>query len=193
VTGVFQTSRPRVAVVMRIDATPTPIRLWGGVANYTVAADAVEPSGATYSGMGELVGLPALSLLINGVAERVSFNLSGMPANILALADTQANSVRNADVRVGVQELGPDWQPLSAMRWIWFGSCDAPSLSQTSSESGEITRTVTLSVGTSYTGRQRPTHAYVTNTDQQARSATDKAMERVVKYSAGATRKWPNY
>jgi hypothetical protein len=161
------------------------------VGQFEVPADAVETAPAIYLGMGQLVGLPAVSQLVNGVADRVSFGLSGVSADLLALADAEAESVRGAAVLLGVMALGPDWQPLTTMKWIWQGEVDAVEGTM-QEDRGEQVRTVSLSVGTAYTGRKRPRHGYYTDADQKRRSATDRFCERVSRYSQGSTRKWPD-
>jgi len=184
----------RPAVLVFIDAT-TPIRTWfGGFGPKVVPADGVDAAGGTYQGLGWLVGMPALSQLINGVAERVDFTLSGVPAEVIALADADAASIRGAPVHVGLYMLGSDWQAYAPVEWLWEGEADVAKISRTASidEQGnqQIVRTVGLSVGTAFTGRRRPKATYWTHAHQSEFSPGDLFCVRTPIYAQGKSLKW---
>lgn len=171
------------------------LRAWSGAGDFPVDAGLIDTTGGIYTGAGDVVGLPVLSQLINGVADRVEFILSGASPTVLALADSEADTVRGAAVHVGLVALDEDLQALSQPLWFWEGRADVPRVARTSqvAEDGAsiVTRSVSLSVGTLFTRRRRPRAAYFTGVDQRRRSPTDKGCDRANKYNLGATRKWP--
>jgi hypothetical protein len=173
-------------------ATPTPLRLWSGAGPFAVPSDTVEPGGATYEGVGDLVGLPAVQQLINGQADRVQFALSGATAEMLAMADEEAADIRAAEVRLGFCALDAAWQPLAPVVWLWSGEADSIEVQRTAAEGGEVARTMSLSVGSIFTGRRRASPSYYSDAEQRRRSADDRFCERVSIYSAGSTKDWPN-
>lgn len=180
----------RAGVLLRIASSPV-LRIWGGIGDLAIPADAIEPGGATYSGLGELVNLPAVSQLVNGVADQVTFVLSGVDDTILGLVDEEAEDVRFATARLGFVGLNTEWQIGTTVKWLWEGVVETPEVSQTAASADQpATRAVSLTVSTGMTGRRRPGLAYYTDADQRRRSADDRFCERVVLYSQGATRKF---
>lgn len=185
----------RLGVFVFVDIAPEPLRLWFGVGDFELDADAIDTVGGVYSGLGELNDLPALSQLINGVFERIELSMSGVSAQALALADEDAESVVGAGTHFAILGLDGDWQPTSAAKWLWEGGADTPRFSWDTSASpeGEVThtRTIALSVGTAMTGRKRPPWRNFTGVEQRRISADDAFCDRVGLYSRGSTRKWP--
>lgn len=181
-----------LAYFFRLDTLPT-VRLWSGAGDFPVSADAIEPDGATYKGMGTLQGIPSLSALINGVAERVAFTLSGIPSEVMALADGEAGAVRNRTVNVGILPLGADLQPIGNVLWFRAYEADVLSVDKGSNNDGAITRTVSLSVGSAFTARKRPLISNWTDVDQKRRSDDDLFCERTPFYSQGTTITWPRF
>lgn len=175
--------RVRTAVFFRMETLSGSItRVWSGFGDFPVPADAVEAAEAIYQGMGVLLPLPTMQQLLGGSAERVSFSLSGVSEEIAALADTEANEVRQATILVGLMFLDEAWQQLSAMRWV--SEYEVDSLGGT--WDGQ-TFTVSLSAGSATTGRRRPLLTYFTDVDQRARSPDDRFCERTSQYDAGTS------
>lgn len=194
--AIFGAAQARVSVFLLVKATSGPwLRLWSGVGDYRMSANVIDSVGGTYTGVGELIGMPVLSQLINGLAERVEFTLSGVDARTLALVDEDADTVRSAPVHVALVGFDDDLAAATSPVWIWEGEADTPRVSRESAAGGDgtfgIVRSVSLSVGSIFTGRRRPRHAYYTDADQRARSSDDAAMDRVAIYNQGTTRKWP--
>lgn len=188
-----QVSGPQVraAVLLRIGDGADALRIWGGVGDLAIPADALEPGGATYLGMGELIGLPAVSQLINGVAQQVTFVLNGVDADILALVDEDAAAVRFARARLGFVAMDQHWQLSTAVKWLWQGAVETPECAQAPADGDQpATRSVSLTVSSGLTARRRPRASFYTDADQRRRSATDRFCERVVFYSQGSTRKF---
>lgn len=193
---IFGAAQARVSVFLLIKMNTGPwLRLWSGVGKYAMAANNIDTEGGEYTGIGELLGMPAVSQLINGLAERVEFTLTGVDPRTMALVDEDADTVRSAPVHLALIAFDDDLQAATDPVWLWEGEADVPRISRqsTADESGvfSISRTVSLSVASAFTGRRRPNHAYVTQADQRARSPTDAGMDRTGIYNQGTTRKWP--
>jgi hypothetical protein len=182
----------RPGFLLRVASSPV-IRLWTGIGPLQIDSDAIETDdGASYQGSGYLVNLPAVSALINGVAERADFTLAGTAIDgpIAALASAEAGAIRGAAVNLGLLVFDDTWQKLSPVAWLWDGEADSLIVSR-ADQGGQATRSITLSVGSIMTGRRRPGIAYCTDADQRRRSADDAFFDRVKIYNRGSTRVWP--
>lgn len=180
----------RRSVLMHI-ATATPVRAWTGVGEFEHPGDAVDATGGTYLGLGEMQDIPALQQLVNGVASRVDLSLSGVDDRIVALADADAADVRSKAVTLGLQFFGADWQPLGDTLWIWDGEADVIRTDSVSSPDFGRQRTITLSVGSLTTGRRRPVLSHFTRAQQRRRSSDDAFCDRTGLYSGDTELKWP--
>lgn len=188
--AVLDSDTQRIGIFFRMATTPI-VRVWLGVGDIRPGINAFDATDEIYSGLGELIDVPALQQLINGVADRISFHASGVSDEILALTAAGAN-VKDAAVTMGIALFGAQWQQLGPPRWLFRGRADYVSLQQ-QSNSGEglgVTRVVELSVGSLFTGRRRRELSYLTNADQQARHPGDRFCERTALYSE-ATKSWP--
>jgi len=184
----------RPGVVLRI-ATDPVVRIWAGDGDLTLDVDLIEDdASAPYLGFGQLAreSLAAVSQLINGEADRKDFQLSGaaVTAQVAALASNEAAEIRGVAVNLGLLVFDGDWQKLSPVAWLWEGTADSLMVDRDDA-SGLALRTITLSVGSLFTGRRRPTPSYWTNADQRLRSADDRFCERVAGYNVGTTMVWP--
>jgi hypothetical protein len=185
-------SRPLPGILFRMSTDPI-IRLWAGVGDFTIPTDLVETeSGVIYSGAGELLDLPTVSQLINGIAERVAFSISGVSvtAPLASMASGLAADVRDRSVNLGICALDNNFQRLSPVAWLWEGQSDSLIVDRGAGQDGVIRR-LTLSVGSIMTGRRRPSIAYFTDPDQKLRSPDDRFFDRVKLYEAGSTKVWP--
>lgn len=180
----------RRSVLMHI-ATDTPVRAWTGVGPFEHPGDAVDVTGGTYLGLGEMQDIPALQQLVNGVASRIELSLSGVDDRIVELADSEAADVRSKVVTLGLQFFGADWQPLGDTLWIWDGEADVIRTDTVSDPSFGRQRTVTLSVGSLTTGRRRPVLSFFTRAQQRRRSPDDAFCDRTGLYSGDTELKWP--
>lgn len=183
---------PRIAIFMRFGFA-TPVRLWvGGIGNCNAAIDATDGSGAIYSGVGQVVGMPALHELINAKAERVEFRVANVTADIVAIATGEASTIKGKSLNIGVGAFGDDWQLLANPTWIRRLVVDFLSTSLESTMDGQ-TRTLSISARSAFTGRRRPTLSFFTDAEQRARSADDRFCERTSIYSADTNKAWPVY
>lgn len=188
-TDALDSDTLRVGILFRMATTPI-VRVWLGVGDFRPGVNAFDTTDEIYSGLGQLIDVPALSELINGVADRISFHASGVSEDILALAEKESN-VKGAAVAIGVAFFGASWQQLGPPRWLFRGRADYVGIQQQSGAQG-VTRVVELSVGSLFTGRRRRGLSYMTDADQQARHPGDLFCERTALYSE-ATKTWPRF
>lgn len=178
----------RESVIIRIASDP-PARIWGGVGDIEIPADAVEPAPAIYSGAGELISAPDFQQLINGVAERLEFEVSGVTAGTIRLALEDAPSVKGAKVHLGTIRFDDDWQQDGPVEWEAVFRADTLSVGSRG-EGPKRTRTITLSVGTDDTGRSFAPLSFFTDADQRRRSPDDAIFDHVAGISAGTSRRF---
>lgn len=171
----------KASLLLRIASEP-PARAWSGHGDLIIPADIVESQPAKYLGGGELVNLPDLQQVINGIAARMDVVVSGVSAAILALAVSEAASVKGAPVHIGIVYFNDDLQ-IDEVEWI--GVLRADTLTTASKDR---TRSITLSIGTDFTDRSRAPIAFWTDADQRRRSPTDAIFDHVAGISTGTYR-----
>lgn len=180
----------RVGIFFRMETDPI-VRVWLGVGDIRPGINAYDATDQLYSGIGELINVPALTQLINGIADRITFHMSGVSETTMALAASGSN-VKGAAVAMGVALFGAQWQQLGPPKWLFRGRADYVAVQQQSDQSGGITRVIELSVGSLFTGRRRRGLSYLTDNEQQARHPGDRFCERTVLYSE-VTKVWPTF
>lgn len=179
----------RIGILFRLDVDPIA-RWWLGVGDFMAGINAFDALQAKYAGMGQLLDLPPLQQLINGVADRVSFRVSGVSRDTQVLASQSTDDIKGAALVIGIVLFGADWRQLGIPKWLWAGSADFVTLSQ-QNDNGQIVRTIDLSVGSLFTGRRRRAFSYFTDQDQQGRRPGDTFCERTVLYSSDTDKVWP--
>ena len=178
----------RAAVFFRLDSDPI-VRVWGGAGDFLVPVGGPETAAVLYTGMGELAELPVVSQLINGVAERVTFSVSGVFPQLLALAKADAGVIAGAACRLGFCVLDAELQRLSPIAWLWRGEADKVTVGSQPGELGPVC-TVTLSVGSLFTRRKRPNLDLYTDAQQRLRSPDDAYCSNVASISQGVTKRF---
>lgn len=178
----------RISWVLRIDSDPV-CYLWTGFGPLETPADAVDPGGASWLGAGHLIAIPALQALINGVAQRVTFTVSGVNAETLRLAREDKETVKGAEVRLGHVEFDADWRMVGGIHWEWLGIADALKINSRYNSDGRV-RAVVLMVGSAETMRANPRFTYWTDASQRLRSPDDAFLDHVAMISAGVTRRF---
>lgn len=177
----------RESYLLRIASDP-PARVWSGVGNLEIPADIVEPAPAIYLGAGELLSAPDFQALINGVAERLEFTVSGVSAETVRLALEDAPSTKGAAVHLGRVDFDEDWQ-IIGVEWEAVFRADTLTV-DSQGGNGSRTRTITLSVGSGDTGRSYAPTAFFTDADQRRRSPTDAIFSHVGGISQGTSRRF---
>lgn len=180
------TIRPAIFFRMALNDASV-IRLWGGMGDFSLAANTFDGSAQIYKGIGQINDIPVMQQLLGGAAERVTFTMSGVDATTAALADSEANLVRGAQIQVGLVLLGSDWQPLtitgsSVIRWCAEYEADSPG----GSHDG-MTWAMTLSAGSTMTGRRRSLISRYTPQDQRKRSSTDAFCDKTPQIALGTS------
>lgn len=178
----------RISWLLRIDSDPT-CYLWTGHGPLETPPDAIDAAGATWIGAGHVIDIPALQALINGVAQRVTFTLSGVSAETLRLAREDMDTVKGAEVRVGHVRFDADWQVDGLISWEWLGIADALKIESRYSEDGRV-RSIILMVGSADTMRSNPRFTYWTDSSQRLRSPDDAFCDHVAMISDGITRRF---
>jgi len=188
----FAKSIVRLGVFWRLATTPR-VRLWSGVGDFALPADLIDIEGGAYIGKGSLVDIPTLDQLVNGVAARFDFSISAVgQTELLELADEDAANVRGSAINIGLLPFDAAEQPVGAMVWVWEGEADIVTL-DSRLEGDRRIDTMTISAGSLFTGRRRPTFRHYTDQEQRRRSADDRFCDRVTLYSTNYNKTWPKF
>lgn len=182
---------PRVGIFFRLEIDPV-FRLWLGIGDCEAGIDATDGSGATYSGLGEIINVPAFQQLINGAADRVSFALNFVSQEVAALASRDANEVKGVTLMMGFGLFDGDWQLIADPTWLRRFTVDYLTVSKEAT-AGDAVWSLSLQARSFLTGRRRPGLSYFTDADQKARYPTDRFCERASLYSADVVKTWPKF
>jgi len=171
--------------------TDPAVKIWGGNGWLEIAPDAVDVEGGRYLGGGQMVDLPVISALVNGVAERVEFGLSGaaITSRVVELADEEAALVRSSECFIGLIGFDANEQE-TEISWPWNGRADSTQITFTS-EGFKTQRQVSLSVGSLFTFRQNANLGYWVSPDQRRRSPDDRFCERTTLLTSDSRKPWP--
>lgn len=175
----------RESFAIRIETDPVA-RMWSGHGELLVPPDIVEAEPAIYLGAGELLNAPDFDQGINYTAERIELQLSGASTRMVGLALEEAAGVRNARVHFVSMRFDADWQLLEVEYEAVFRA-DKITVESQDGDDGR-TRTITLSIGTEDTNRNRAPQAYFTDQDQRRRSADDAIFSHVSGINQGTSR-----
>lgn len=185
----------RLGVFFYLGLSPTPLRLWAGVNDVPIGIPSVDPSGSVYLGAGQLMNIPDLELLINGIADRVDFYLTGTDPTFIATLAPAAASVLGAQVIVGVAPLDVRFQPQTQIIGVWTGSADIMKMSGRpgNGPTSPATQTIAVSCGTGDTSRARPRLTAFSQPQQQLISPSDTFFSCINRYIQQFVVSWPNY
>lgn len=178
----------RESFVFRIE-TDEPAMFWTGIGDLLLPDDAILDGPEIALGGGELVTLPDVEQLINGVAQRIEVVLSGVSEETIVYAQEEAPQVPGAAVYIGRVRFDENWQLVGGVEWEWTGEARALAVSGDDGDDGR-TRSLTLKIASGDTIRSRAAYAFFTDTDQKANFPTDEVFSNVGKISAGTSRRW---
>lgn len=178
----------RESFIFRLE-TDEPAMFWTGHGDLLLPADAVLPEVTLALGGGDLVNLPDLEQLINGIAQRVEVTLSGVSQRTVALAAEEISQVSGAAAFIGRIQFDEDWQQQGPVVWEWAGEGRGLSVSGDDSEDGR-TRSITLKLGAGDTTRSRAPLAFFTDADQKRDFPDDDVFSHVAGINAGTSRRW---
>lgn len=184
----------RIGIFFRLETDPV-VRIWLGFGPIDPGANLFDAEGAEYKGFGELSEIPDFNQLLNGAAERVEFTLSGVSGDVLAIASgNDAQQVKGKRTSVGFALMDANWQLLGSVHWCALYIADFLSISQQPSAVGEDpSRVISLSCGSRFTGRRRPSFSYFSDEDQVARHPGDRFCSLVSLYAHGFNKQWPTF
>lgn len=183
----------RVGFFVRWELDPVQ-RLWLAFGDIRGAPNTLDAAEETYSGLGEVLNIPPLAGLVNGTADRVTLQMSGVSPKMMALASLEAETVKVRRMTIGICEFDENWQmKATGIRWIWTGWSDFVSLKYASDRSGKIVRVIACQVSTLFTRRRRATFFYWTFEETKRRSPTDLFWERTKLYARGTQKVWPRF
>jgi hypothetical protein len=185
---------PRIGIFFRLGITMAdgePFRMWLGIGDCEAGIDAEDGDGAIYKGMGEMLNVPAFQQLINGVAERVSFSLSGVPPRAVELASAEADDVRGVALNIGLAVFDQDWQIVESPIWLKRFVVDFLTLQREQQGTDPAIYTLALSARSIFTGRRRPGLSFFTDEEQQRRSPGDRFCEHARRYAQLEAKAWP--
>lgn len=178
----------RESFIFRIE-TDEPAMLWTGVGDLLLPADDVLDVPEIALGGGDLINIPDLEQLINGVAQRVEITLSGVSEETVRYAQEEAAQVPGAPVYIGRIRFDQDWQQEGAVEWEWSGEGRNMTVSGEDGDAGR-TRSLVLKIGTGDTTRSRAPLSFFTDADQRRLSPTDDFFSHVGGITSGTTRRW---
>ena len=173
---ILESGRCSFAGLVKVE-TPEPARLWTGNGDIVIVNSAFDPGGATYLGSERLLTVPNFQRLVNAVAQRTTYTLSGATDKMADYVEDHRAEIHDAIVRFGLVVLGDNYGQVGPVRWLRRARCDMIAVSNNVS-GGIRTRIIELSVGTLATGRKVPNSGTFTNADQQQRSPGDRFCER---------------
>ena len=84
----------------------------------------LDEPGTIYKGCGVLQNIPELEVLVNGIADTVTFTLSGLDPSLTAAMLDSAPDVLGAPVTVGIAPMDVRWQPKTPIVLLWSGTAD---------------------------------------------------------------------
>lgn len=184
----------RLGIFWRLDTTPSA-NLWMGAHNVEAGINSVDPSGTVYLGAGRLMSIPDLEQLINGVADRVEFYLSGADADAFNNLLTNIPPIKGKQVIVGVAPMDDRYKILTNIIPLWTGIADfwQAEVKPNNDTTKNMVRTISLSVGSGSTNRSRNKTMRWTDTDHRVLHPNDSFFSRVVRYTQQYSVTWPRW
>lgn len=175
----------RFSYLFELQSDP-PAYLWTGHGFLDVEIDSET---RRFLGAAHILTVPDLRQLINGIAERIEFSLSGVSPETVRLAQEDRASIELADARIGRINFDQEWQQDGDVEWLWHGFSDIITTGSAPSENGR-NRTITLGLASADTRRSNPQIAFFTDADQRKRSAGDAFFSHVGQINMGVTRRF---
>ena len=182
----------RLGVFFRLGTTPA-LHLAFGVNDVPITIPSIDPAGTIYQGGGAFLNVPDLEILINGLADKVTFQLNGLsPAQVTDLL-RDAPPVLGARATIGIAPLDVRYQPLCQIVPLWTGTADfiAEEMKPQPDLTKNRTMSIMLTCMTGDTTRSAPNLTSYADAIQKARFPDDRFFERIVRYIPGLLVAWP--
>jgi hypothetical protein len=170
----------RHSYVIEVD-TADPVRIWTGHGGLQVGA-------TFYDGTGQIIDLPDIKALINGIADRLDITISGVSEDAVRLLEQDRNTIPQSPARIGRVSFDDEWQE-TGIEWLWRGVADTVTINSQPSDNGRI-MSFSFGFASGNTRRSNPRIAFFTDADQRKRSADDAFFSHIGQISAGTTRKF---
>lgn len=190
IAAIFRGSH-QLGVFLRL-GTDDPVRLWLGVNDIPAQMQSIEAGSEIYYGGWRLQDVPDLEFVINGVADRADFTLSGIDPDTRALSNLDAVDVRGRDFHIGVTALDDHFQPVSPILPLVTGR--ASLITERMLPAGETedrTISLTLSVGFGITTRGRQSQSLWSSAHHKADYPTDLFCDATARLERGVYPTWP--
>lgn len=184
----------QLGIFLRLDTDP-PVRLWLGINDIEAGIYSVDPTTQErYLGAGRLAGIPNLEAALNGVADRVEIQLSGVDPDTADLAEWDEVDVRGKAFHIAITTLDDHYQPMSAPIPVMTGRASFVSCKDVA-VSGPVNNSVTisLSVGFGITTRDRSAMSLWSPAHQRALYPTDAFCDGVSRLERGVAPAWPRF
>lgn len=190
---LLRATRTNLAFFFRAELPSGTIRLYAGAGDFPLDADAVETEGGIYESAGRWAGgLPDVDHLINGQAQGLTLQLSGVDVETARTYIRERSEIVGAPGAFGWAVLDERYRMAGPVRWSLRGKLSQPRIGRQRSGESTWTRILSVTLISGAYARRRGEHAYFTKADQRRSHPTDAACDRVGLYSAETTRKWPN-
>lgn len=172
-----------------------PLRLAFGFSDIPLGIESIDPNGVVYKAAGQLQDLPEIEVLFNGMAEEVSFTISGLSPEHGNLIIESAPPVVGAPAHLGFAPLDERYQPLSQIVSKWTGIADylIDDYSPGEDIRSPPVRSITLVCMSGESARTKQSLKTYTDAAQRTISSDDKFCERVAKYVQRYMPDWPRY
>lgn len=180
----------RRALAFRL-ASASPLRYWTGIGEIEAPMRSVAIDGEIYLGGGRWSSLPQLRQLINGVADRASFTLSGLDEGAVAQIAATAAPIDGVALHVGFVLFDGGWQPVTPI--IPYARLTADYVAAKYEAGDPPSAQIILSCHYGDAAQARPTLTYYTPAHQRLRDPTDMSCSHVFTYQAGHTVAWPRF
>lgn len=179
-------STVRIATLVEMQFVSKTMRLWNGAGLATVA-------GFEWEGVGAMGSIDGLAQTREPVSSKVTLRLSGVSAEVLAIARNTTADVQGRPAYIWLQLFDGEWQPVGARIPVFWGVLQRINImrSEASGHSGGE-RVCELEVENPFAGRARPSAGRFTDADQQARHPGDRFFRFVPKQRSQVIT-WPDY
>lgn len=179
---------PRLVALVRVETDP-PVRLSTAFGDFPVPANALDAGEEIYESLGAIEALPVLQQLLNGTADRVALNVSGVPAEIAALAEADAPNVFGAAVNIGIVELNDNWAIAGGPFWFCDLTADKLTVAQAMDDAGNESHRIAISAGSANAIRSRGDFEMWTHAQHQQRHPGDQFLSLAP--TGEAQKRWP--
>ncbi len=165
-SGIAETSLSVFWAVDLLFDSPNDLYFWSGVGDLSL-------DGNTYTGSGDLLQISDIRESSDIAAYGATLDLSGIPSNTVALAESEPYQGRKCIIKFGVLAFGAN--PTDAFT-VFSGEMDQMTI-----QIGPTTASISLEVESRLIDLRRPRLRRYTDADQQSRYPGDLAFEFVTR------------